>query len=137
MAKMLVVLAASLLVLVVPVPQQDLPMSFFLTSVGVGNGADLGGLTGADRHCQQLAEAVGAGDREWRAYLSTIAADGQPAVHARDRVGSGPWYNAKGVMVAATVAELHSDSNKLSKEHSLNENGEPVKGRGSPTCTTF
>ena len=130
MAKVLAVVTVALLLTVIPAPQQDQPMSFFITSLGLGNGADLGGLTGADRHCHQLAEAVGAGDREWHAYLSTIAADGKPAVYARDRIGSGPWYNAKGVMVAASVAELHSDSNKLSKEHSLNEEGEPVKGRG-------
>ncbi len=105
-------------------------MSFFITSVGIGSGADLGGLEGADRHCQMLAEAVGAGDHEWRAYLSTITADGQADVHARDRIGSGPWYNAKGVMVAKSVADLHSENNELSKENSLNEKGEVVNGRG-------
>ena len=105
-------------------------MSFFITSVGLGNGADLGGLAGADRHCRTLAEAVGAGDREWRAYLSTVTADGEPAVNARDRIGIGPWYNAKGVMVAAGVADLDSDNNKLSKENSLTEKGDVVNGRG-------
>jgi hypothetical protein len=105
-------------------------MSFFITSVGSGNGADLGGLAGADAHCQVLAEAVGAGDREWRAYLSMITADGTPDVNARDRIGNGPWYNANGVMVASSVADLHSDNNKLSKENSLTEKGEMVNGRG-------
>jgi hypothetical protein len=113
-----------------PLSRQDQPMSFFITSVGLGNGADLGGLEGADRHCQILAESVGAGDRTWRAYLSTITEDGEPAVHARDRIGSGPWYNAKGVMVAQSVADLHSDNNKLSKANSLSEKGEVVNGRG-------
>ena len=104
--------------------------SFFITSVGPGNGAALGGLAGADRHCQMLADAAGFGDRTWRAYLSATAADGQPAVNAGDRIGSGPWYNAKGVMVAQNVADLHSDNNKLGKENSLNEKGEVVNGRG-------
>lgn len=105
-------------------------MSFFITSAGPGNGADLGGLEGADRHCQSLADAAGAGDHTWHAYLSVTAADGKPAVNARDRIGSGPWYNAKGVMVAKNVADLHSDNNMLSKENSLNEKGEIVNGRG-------
>ncbi len=130
MAQLLAVLSAALLLAVPSRPPQEQPMSFFITSVGVGNGADLGGLAGADRHCQALAEAIGAGNWEWRAYLSTIAADGNAAVHARDRIGTGPWHNAKGVMVAASVADLHSDNNTLSKEHSLNENGEVVNGRG-------
>ncbi|MGH7529830.1 MAG: hypothetical protein ACREMN_05560 [Gemmatimonadales bacterium] len=111
---------------------QDPPMTFFLTSRGPGNGADLGGLEGADRHCHMLADSAGrAGDNiEWRAYLSTIAQGGQPAVHARDRIGPGPWYNAKGVKVAESVADLHSDNNALSKENSLTERGTPVNGRG-------
>ena len=109
---------------------QQQPISFFITSVGPGQGANLGGLEGADRHCQTLAAAAGAGDRAWRAYLSTTAAAGQPAVNARDRIGPGPWFNAKGVQVAASVADLHSDANKLSKENSLNEKGEMVNGRG-------
>jgi len=130
MTKLVAVLGTALLVGVFSRPQQDRPMSFFITSVGVGNGADLGGLAGADQHCQSLADAVGAGGREWRAYLSTITPDGEPAVHARDRIGSGPWYNAKGMMVAADVADLHSDNNKLSKENSLSEKGDVVNGRG-------
>lgn len=105
-------------------------MSFFITSVGSGKGADLGGLAGADAHCQALAKAAGAGNRQWRAYLSATAANGQPAVNAKDRIGSGPWFNAKGVQVAANVADLHSDSNKLSKENSITEKGEVVNGRG-------
>src|SRR3954471_11879383 len=90
-------------------------MSFFITSNGPGLGADLGGLAGADAHCLSLATAVGAGSRTWRAYLSTQARDGQPAVNARDRIGNGPWYNAKGVQVASSVANLHSDANSLGK----------------------
>ena len=105
-------------------------MSFFITSAGPGKGADLGGLAGADKHCQQLAQAAGAGSRTWAAYLSASAADGKPAVNARDRIGSGPWFNAKGVQVASSVADLHSDNNKLSKEASLTEKGAVVNGRG-------
>lgn len=106
------------------------PMSFFITSAGPGRGADLGGLAGADAQCRKLAAAVGAGDGAWRAYLSANQADGQPAVSARDRIGSGPWYNAKGVQVATSVANLHSATNGLSKTGSLNERGEVVNGRG-------
>jgi hypothetical protein len=102
-------------------------MTFFITSSGLGNGANLGGLEGADAHCQTLAEAVGAGDRTWRAYLSTT---GEGAVNARDRIGSGPWVNAKGVQIAANIDELHSDANNVNKETALNERGETVKGRG-------
>jgi hypothetical protein len=107
--------------------QKPAGMGFFITSVGSGKGADLGGLEGADKHCQQLAQAAGAGGRTWRAYLS---AGGDKPVHAKDRIGSGPWTNAKGVVVAASVADLHSDANKLSKENSLTEKGEVVNGRG-------
>ncbi|MBK8503282.1 MAG: hypothetical protein IPL46_14330 [Saprospiraceae bacterium] len=105
-------------------------MSFFITSTGPVNGADLGGLDGADRHCQSLAEAVGAGDRTWHAYLSAAASGDKSAVNARDRIGNGPWYNAKGVMVAKNVDDLHSDNNMLSKENSINEKGQVVNGRG-------
>lgn len=105
-------------------------MSFFLTSAAPGNGASLGGLAGADEHCRRLAEAAGTLGRTWRAYLSTQAAGGQPAVNARDRIGTGPWHNARGVRVAASVAELHADSNGLNKQTSLNERGEVVAGRG-------
>jgi hypothetical protein len=105
-------------------------MSFFLTSAGPGNGANLGGLTGADQHCQRLAASVGAGSRTWRAYLSTTSAGGAAAVNARDRIGKGPWHNSKGVQIAANVAELHSDKNNLTKETNINEKGEVVNGRG-------
>lgn len=105
-------------------------MSFFITSAGPGRGADLGGLEGADRHCQQLAEAAGVKGRTWRAYLSASPSDGKPVVNARDRIGKGPWYNARGVMVASSVEELHSDANKLGKETSLSEKGEVINGRG-------
>jgi hypothetical protein len=115
--------------------QQGQRMSFFITSAGPGDGANLGGLAGADRHCQQLAQAAGVGDRTWRAYLSAQASGGQPAVNARDRIGAGPWYNAKGVQVAASVADLHSDHNKLGKEASLTEKGTVVNGRGDTPNT--
>lgn len=115
--------------------QADPKMSFFITSVGSGHGADLGGLKGADAHCQALAEGVGAGGKTWRAYLSATAEAGRPAVDARDRIGTGPWYNAKGVMVAKDVADLHSDNNKLGKETSLTEKGEVVNGRGDSPNT--
>ena len=110
--------------------QRDSRMSFFLTSTGPGNGADLGGLTGADRHCQRLAAAEGLGNRTWRAYLSTSPSGGQAAINARDRIDEGPWYNAKGVRIAEDVADLHSDSNNLTKETQLTEKGEVVNGRG-------
>jgi hypothetical protein len=129
MIKAIAVLTVGLLVTASAL-QRPQPMSFFITSVGSGNGADLGGLTGADRHCQELATAVGAGNREWRAYLSTLATADAPAVNARDRVGTGPWYNAKGVMIAKDVADLHSDNNNVNKETALTENGAVVNGRG-------
>jgi hypothetical protein len=109
-------------------------MTFFVTSVGPGNGANLGGLAGADGHCQKLAAAVGAGNRSWRAYLSTQASGGQSAVNARDRIGQGPWHNAKGEVIAQNVADLHGDiqrdRNNLHKQTALNEKGEVVSGRG-------
>jgi hypothetical protein len=108
---------------------QQTNMSFFVTSVGSGKGADLSGLQGADQHCQQLAQAVGAGTRAWRAYLSTQAADGQPAVNARERIGRGPWQNSKGVVIANGVDELHGDNN-LTKQTALTEKGDVVNGRG-------
>ena len=104
-------------------------MTFFITSAGPGKGADLGGLDGADRDCQALAQAVGAGDRTWRAYLSTQAVGGAQAVNARDRIGRGPWQNAKGVVIAKDVDELHG-TNNLTKQTALNEKGEVVNGRG-------
>ena len=105
---------------------QDAQMTFFITSAGSGNGADLGGLEGADRECQALASAVGAGDKSWRAYLSSTGSGG---VNARDRIGSGPWYNFNGVMVAESVDQLHGDNN-LTKETILTENGDMSNGRG-------
>ncbi|PVE25976.1 hypothetical protein DC522_01690 [Microvirga sp. KLBC 81] len=104
--------------------------TFFVTSVGSGKGADLGGLEGADRHCQTLAEAAGTRGKVWRAYLSTQATGGAAAVNARDRIGRGPWQNAKGVVIAKDVADLHSASNNLNKQTALTEKGEAVKGRG-------
>ncbi|RUW69797.1 hypothetical protein, partial [Mesorhizobium sp. M4B.F.Ca.ET.049.02.1.2] len=103
---------------------QDAKMSFFVTSVGSGKGADLGGLKGADAHCASLAEAAGVKGKTWHAYLSTGAED------ARDRIGKGPWVNAKGVKIADDVASLHGDANAISKETALNEKGEVVNGRG-------
>ncbi len=121
-------------------PQQNQPpqpMSFFVTSAGSGDGANLGGLAGADRICQQRAEAAGAGNRTWHAYLSTQAADGKPAVNARDRIGNGPWYNAKGARIAKDLADLHGDTldaarlgNNISKATVLTEKGETIKGFG-------
>ena len=108
---------------------QESEMSFFITSVGPGNGADLGGLEGADAYCQQLADAAGAGDATWRAYLSTQEAGGAAAENARDRIGEGPWQNAAGVVVAEDLETLHGENN-LSKETALDENGEQVNGRG-------
>jgi len=118
-----------------PAPQQ--PMSFFVTSVGLGNGANLGGLAGADRHCQALASAAGAGTKTWHAYLSTSASGGQAAVNARDRIGSGPWYSAKGARIAQNVGDLHGDTieqarlgNNINKTTAISEKGEPIKGAG-------
>ncbi|HYG87067.1 MAG TPA: hypothetical protein VD978_12475 [Azospirillum sp.] len=104
-------------------------MTFFVTSEGPGKGADLGGLEGADRHCQQLAQAAGGGSRTWRAYLSTQASGGRPAVNARDRIGRGPWQNVKGDVIARSVEDLHG-TNNLTKQTAITEKGEMVKGRG-------
>lgn len=107
--------------------QEAKEMSFFVTSVGTGKGGNLGGLEGADRHCQALAQAAGAGGRTWRAYLSSTGGPGE--VHARDRIGKGPWKNAKGVVVAESVEQLHGENN-INKQTALNEKGEVVNGRG-------
>jgi hypothetical protein len=115
--------------------QNSANMTFFITSAGSGNGANLGGLEGADKICQQRATAVGAGNRTWRAYLSTSASGNQPAVNARDRIGKGPWQNAKGVVVAQNADDLHSDNNRLGKENSLTEKGAMVNGRGDTPNT--
>jgi hypothetical protein len=109
--------------------EQKSAMTFFITSVGSGKGADLGGVAGADKLCQALAQAVGAGNRTWRAYLSTDGSDGKPAVNARDRIGKGPWQNAKGVVVAKNVDELHG-TNNLNRETALSEKGERINARG-------
>jgi hypothetical protein len=113
-----------------PALAQAAGTSFFVTSVGIGNGGNLGGLAGADNYCQQLAQAAGAGAKTWRAYLSTQPADGKPAVNARDRIGKGPWQNSKGVVVAKDVADLHSAANNLTKATALSEKGEVINGRG-------
>ena len=104
--------------------------TFFVTSIGSSKGGDLGGLEGADRHCQQLAGTIGAGNKTWRAYLSTTGAGGRPGVNARDRIGAGPWQNSKGTVVATSVDDLHSDNNKLGKENSLTERATVVSGSG-------
>ena len=129
MKSTLAVLGSVLLLGAQPVHEQA-AMTFFITSVGSGNGANLGGIEGADKICQTLADAVGSTGVQWHAYLSTINAKGQPEVNARDRIGKGPWYNAKGTKVAENVADLHSDNNKLNKENSLTEKGDKVNGRG-------
>ncbi len=114
---------------------QESAMTFFVASAGPGKGADLGGLEGADKLCQTLAEKAGASGKTWRAYLSTQEAGGVAAVNARDRIGAGPWQNAKGVVVAKDVAELHSAGNKLTKETALTETGATVNGRGDKPNT--
>jgi hypothetical protein len=116
MYKLLLACVVVALVALVAFSQSSPNMSFFITSAGSGNGANLGGLAGADAICQRLATAVGAGSKTWRAYLSSSATGNQPAVNARDRIGRGPWQNAKGVVVAQNVDDLHSDNNKLGKE---------------------
>lgn len=119
-----------------PVPE-SLPMggaksvmTFFVASTGPGQGGDLGGLAGADAHCAALAKAEGAGDHTWRAYLSASAADGQPAVNARDRIGTGPWYNAEGLLIAANLEDLHGAANRISKETAVTQKLDPVNGVG-------
>lgn len=121
--------------LTVAVEAQQASMSFFVTSVGKGDGANLGGLEGADAHCHALAKAAGATKTGWRAYLSTTAPGGEAGVNARDRIGKGPWQNAKGVVVANSVDELHSPANKIDKQTALNEKGEPISGRGDAVNT--
>ncbi len=105
-------------------------MSFFVTSVGKGDGANLGGLDGADAHCATLAKAAGSAKTSWKAYLSTTAPQGEAGVNARDRIGKGPWQNVKGVVIANSVDELHSDKTNVTKETALTEKGEVIKGRG-------
>lgn len=105
---------------------EPLEMGFFVTSVGSGDGGNLGGLAGADAHCQKLAAAVGSGNRTWRAYLSTQATDNEPAVNAIDRIGKGPWGNAKGVAIASSIENLLYDNSNINYEHALTEKGNPV-----------
>jgi hypothetical protein len=124
MRRLLLVTAAASLAAVGVASSQDATMSFFVTSVGSGKGADLGGLAGADAHCGSLAEAAGITGKTWHAYLSTSDTD------ARDRIGKGPWFNAKGVKIADDVASLHSDANAITKQTALDEKGEVVNGRG-------
>jgi len=132
-------LALSGLVVNTNVLAQDNDMTFFITSAGPGNGGDLGGLDGADAHCSTLAAAAGSTLTDWKAYLSVSAgiertdngAKVIPGVNARDRIGAGPWKNAKGVMIASDVDALHSDGNSINLENGLDENGKPVNGRGS------
>ena len=115
---------------IAPAQAQSANTTFFVTSAGPGKGADLGGIEGADKQCATLATAVGATAKTWHAYLSTQAADGKPAVNARDRIGKGPWQNSKGVVIAKDVADLHSASNNLNKQTALSEKGEVINGRG-------
>jgi hypothetical protein len=124
-----VALAAMSVFAAAPAQAQSADTSFFVTSTPIGNGGNLGGLAGADNQCQTLAQAAGAGAKTWRAYLSTQAADGKPAVNARDRVGKGPWKNSKGAVVAQDVAELHG-TNGLTKQTALSEKGDVINGRG-------
>jgi len=121
--------AAALLITLGTAHSQDTTLSFFVTSAGSGKGADLGGLAGADAHCTSLAEAAGVSGKTWRAYLSTSTED------AKDRIGSGPWFNAKGVKIADDVASLHGDSNAINKENGLDEKGNMVNGRGDQPNT--
>ncbi len=111
---------------------KDPDMTFFVTSIGKGDGANLGGLEGADAHCASLAKAAGSSHANWRAYLSTTAPGGEAGVNARERIGKGPWHNAKGVLIAQNIDELHSAANNLIKETALTEKGEVVSGRGDP-----
>ncbi|HEX9211906.1 MAG TPA: lectin [Bradyrhizobium sp.] len=130
-ARIIVPAGAVLAVFASPsVRAQSADMTFFVTSSGPGKGADLGGLDGADAQCQKLAQSAGAGAKTWRAYLSTQAADGKPAVNARDRIGKGPWQNAKGAVIAKDVADLHGAANNLTKQTALSEKGEVINGRG-------
>ena len=130
MNKSLILAAIATLVVASPVSAQDSKMSFFITSSGPGDGANLGGLMGADQHCRDLAYAKGFGDLTWRAYLSTVSMGGEAAVNARDRIGDGPWHNYAGDMIARNVADLHAEDANLTKESILNENGNMVNGRG-------
>ncbi len=130
MKKMITALAVLALAAAAPAAAQSANMSFFITSAGSGDGANLGGLAGADQYCEDLAYTAGAGDLTWHAYLSALTSDGQPAVNARDRIGSGPWYNFAGDVIAADATALHSDAANLTKESILSERGNQSNGRG-------
>src|SRR5579871_5154436 len=124
------IVAVSAMLAAQPASAQSANMTYFITSNGPGKGADLGGIDGADKQCQTLAQAAGAGGKTWHAYLSTQAADGKPAVNAKDRIGKGPWQNVKGVVIAKDIADLHSANNNLTKETDLTEKGEISNGDG-------
>ncbi|MDH3265912.1 MAG: hypothetical protein OEM25_02995 [Gammaproteobacteria bacterium] len=130
MIKRIIPLLALTVFALLGVAQDQPPMTFFVTSVGSGDGANLGGLAGADAQCQKLAASVGRGDATWRAYLSQAPSGDLPQVNARDRIGTGPWHNAKGDIIAANLADLHEDRNNVRKYIALNEKGEEVNGRG-------
>ncbi len=138
-SRIMLVAGFAVAAIAMPVAAADKNMSFFITSVGGGKGGDLGGLAGADAHCGKLAAAAGVSGKTWRAYLSTTMiidrSKGRPykitpGINARDRIGKGPWYNSKGVLIAKTVDELHSDGVKINKQTALDENGKPVNARG-------
>jgi len=140
----LVLLLGTYLALAQQAPQSKAPqpMTFFVTSIPVGNGGNLGGLAGADAHCQALATAAGAGDHTWHAYMSTQPQGDQPAVNARDRIGQGPWHNSKGVAIAQDLSDLHGDTmeearlgSNLFKQSALNEKGQVVNGAGDTPNT--
>jgi len=132
-----IALASISLICIGTAQAQSHDMTFFVTSVGKGNGGDLGGLEGADAHCSALAKAAGAKATSWHAYLSTTAPAGDAGVNARDRIGKGPWQNAKGVVVAKSVADLHSGHNKINKDNALTEKGERSTAAATrPTSTT-
>jgi len=138
----LAIIPGSYLALAQQNTSQQHPLTFFVTSVGIGNGGNLGGLAGADAHCLMLATAVGVGNRTWHAYLSTQAKGGQPAINARDRIGQGPWYNARGQQIAQGQAELHGDTLELAqlgsnlfKQSALNEKGQVMNGVGDSPNT--
>jgi len=129
MGKTLTLFVAALCVAITaPVSAQGQSMSFFVSSTGSGSGGNLGGLAGADKHCQTLAAKAGAGNRKWQAYLSTSG----PDVNARDRIGSGPWYNAKSVLIASNVADLHSDKANINNDTALDEQGRQINPQGGP-----
>jgi len=128
MRKLMLFMLALSMAVAATLAAQTQSMSFFVTSAGSGNGGNLGGVEGADKLCQTLAAKAGAGTRTWRAYLSTS----NPDVHARERIGAGPWYNAKGVLIASNVAELHSDKANINNDTALDEQGRPINAEGAP-----